>query len=384
MQQKQAIACIKDDRRGFISPIFVVPKADGSWRPVINLQALNTYVARSHFKMESIKTVKGLLQRGDWLVKLDLKDAYLTIPIHRAYRKYLRFRWQGHLWEFKVLPFGLSSAPFVFTKIMKPVVAVLRKLGVKLILYLDDMLVIADGKKLAETQAQLALNLLASLGFLPNLKKSVLTPTQQITFLGFNLDSNKMIISLPSQKVTALKKQARELLIQDHTSVRELSQILGSMVAAHPAVLPAPLHFRHLERAKLLYMRRGCSLDQQVPILQEMRSDLKWWANMPSSSNGRPLQIPCWDITIEADASKVGWGASCQGSSTGGPWTLEEQAHHINYLELKAAFLGLRSFCANKLSISVLLRLDNITAITFLNKMGGPHSTVLSDLASQV
>ena len=97
LQQKQAIACIKDDRRGFISPIFVVPKADGSWRPVINLKALNTYVARSHFKMESVKTVKGLLQRGDWLVKLDLKDAYLTIPIHRAYRKYLRFRWQGHL-----------------------------------------------------------------------------------------------------------------------------------------------------------------------------------------------------------------------------------------------------------------------------------------------
>ena len=54
-----------------------------------------------------------------------------------------------------------------------------------------------------------------------------------------------------------------------------------------------------------------------------------------------PLQIPCWYITIEADASKVGWGASCQGSSTGGPWTLEEQAHHIYYLELKAALLRL-------------------------------------------
>ena len=99
---------------GYISQIFLVPKSDGSWHPVVNLKSLNTWVVPHHFKMESISTVKGLLIRGDWMVKLDLKDAYLFIPIHRSHQKFLRFQrfqWDSREWQFQALPFGLSSAP---------------------------------------------------------------------------------------------------------------------------------------------------------------------------------------------------------------------------------------------------------------------------------
>ena len=61
-------------------------------------------------------------------------------------KKYLRFQWQSQTWEFKVLPFGLSSAPYT-SKLMKPVVSTLRKLGIKSILYLDDMLIMARSKE---------------------------------------------------------------------------------------------------------------------------------------------------------------------------------------------------------------------------------------------
>ena len=202
--QKEAICPVQAGDIGFMSPIFVVPKSDGSWRPVINLKSLNQYVRAPHFKMESIKLVKGLIQEGDWLTKLDLKDAYLTLPVYQAHQKYLRFQWQDQQWQFKVLPFGLNSAPYTFTKLMKPVVALLRRLGIQIILYLDDMLLMAEAESEARGDFNTAVFLLTSLGFIVNMEKSIGSPSQQIVFLGFKVDSRKMTIALPTQKLVSL------------------------------------------------------------------------------------------------------------------------------------------------------------------------------------
>ena len=371
---KKAIVVAPEDGLGFISRMFLVPKADGSWRPVINLKMFNNHVLCHHFKMESIRTVKGLVRPGDGLLKLDPKDAYLTIPIHRTDQKYLRFRWQGRTWKFQVLPFGLNSAPQTFTKLTKPIVSTLRSLGVRLILYLDDMLLMADSRQEALLHLGAALEILVALGFVINTKKSVFKPSQELEFLGFNINTLKMRISLPHQKFHSLRSLVRKILNQSQTSTRLLARLLGMMVAAHPAILPAPLHFRNLEREKLLAVKRDPSYESMITITPRMMSDLRWWIETAHSHNGRPLQILKWDITIESDASLRGWGASCNGSDTGGPWTKEEQTHHINYLELLAAFLAMKSFLPSQGPMSVLLRMDNVTAIAFINRMGGTHS----------
>ena len=101
-------------RRGFYSVLFLVSKKDGGQRPVINLIALNQFVQAQHFKMEGVHTLKEILKPGDWLAKVNLKDALFTIPIHVAHRKYLRFTFQEKVYEFNCLPFSLSSAPWVF------------------------------------------------------------------------------------------------------------------------------------------------------------------------------------------------------------------------------------------------------------------------------
>ena len=79
------------------------------------------------FQVESIQLAKSLVQEKDFMITIDLKDAYFMIPIHHADRKFLRFEWDGNLLEFQVLPFGLTTAPRVFTKVMKPVIAHLRQ-----------------------------------------------------------------------------------------------------------------------------------------------------------------------------------------------------------------------------------------------------------------
>ena len=100
------------------------------------------------------------------MIKLDLKDAYLSVPLYYHHRKFVAFRWRGWLRRFASLPFGLSSAPFIFTKLMKPIVATLRKLGIRLILHLDDMLVMAAAKEeLGEEAPSHSLGASDSLGF---------------------------------------------------------------------------------------------------------------------------------------------------------------------------------------------------------------------------
>ena len=113
----------------FFSRMFVVTKATGGWRPIIDLTTLNLNVDRTPFRMETSQTVLRAVRRNDWMVSIDLKDAYLQIPIHPALRRFLRFTAGGKTWQFRVLCFCLCTAPQVFTHVMAPVSGFLHQLG---------------------------------------------------------------------------------------------------------------------------------------------------------------------------------------------------------------------------------------------------------------
>ena len=87
---------------GFYSRVFVVMKASGSWRPVIDLSTLNLRVRKTPFKMEALQSVLLSVRSGDWMVSIDLKDAYLQVPVHRDSRKYLRFVALNQVFQFKL------------------------------------------------------------------------------------------------------------------------------------------------------------------------------------------------------------------------------------------------------------------------------------------
>ena len=118
--------------------MFVVLKASGSWRPIIDLSTLNNYITKTKFRMETVQSVLASVRQGDWMVSLDLKDAYFQIPIHPDSRKFLRFVTSSGTFQFKVLCFGLTTAPQVFTRVMAPVSAILHRMGIRLLRYLDD------------------------------------------------------------------------------------------------------------------------------------------------------------------------------------------------------------------------------------------------------
>ena len=120
---------------------------------------------------------------------LDLKDSYLSVPVYKDSQKFLQFLWRNKRYAFQGLFFGLNIAPRIFTKILKSVAAFLRKRGIRVILYLDDFLILGWTYQEARSHTAMAVSLWESLGFTVNLEKSCLILTQIITFLGFVIDS---------------------------------------------------------------------------------------------------------------------------------------------------------------------------------------------------
>jgi len=114
---------------------FTFPKKGGEHCPIINLKASNRFIPHVHFKVEGIQSLRELILQGDFMIKLDLKDAYSSIPIHTIHQRFLGFMWEGQSYQFTCLCFGLSSAPCTFTKVMKPLMAYLRLPGIRLVIY---------------------------------------------------------------------------------------------------------------------------------------------------------------------------------------------------------------------------------------------------------
>ena len=156
----------------FISQLFLVKKKVGGQHPVINLKAEPVCVGGA-LQMEGLHLLPDLIQQGDWMIKMDLKDAYLQVPIHEAHQCFLQFVWEGKHYKFQCLPFGLSSAPRVFTKLLKPVVALLRQIGLRLIIYLDDMLFMHVNREQLEAMAPMIVSLFKALDLMLNKIKSL-------------------------------------------------------------------------------------------------------------------------------------------------------------------------------------------------------------------
>ena len=170
---------------GYYSRLFLVWKTPGSWRPVIDLSTLNLYVDVSHFWMETIQSVLLSVHQGDGMASIDLKEAYLQVPVHLESRPFLRFVAHGQVYQFTALYFGLSTAPQVFSRVMAPVSVILHSRGIRMRRYLDDWLVQSSSCESLLQDLHVVLDLCRDLGNVINLEKSNLVSSQVVQYLGW-------------------------------------------------------------------------------------------------------------------------------------------------------------------------------------------------------
>ena len=164
------------------------------------------------------------------------------------------------------------------------------------------------------------------------------------------------------------------MLQEEFLIIRKIARLLGKFTSNFPAVRFGPLHYRSLERDKIIALKfaKG-NFDKNMKVSQARKMDILWWINNNEDSFS-PIQIPNCSFLLKTDASKSGWSAIFDKESTGGQFALDELLLHINVLELKAVLFGLKSLCSHLRQIHIKVLSDNTTAVCAINNMGSCKS----------
>lgn len=381
IQQKVVEKCSPISDSGFYSNVFPTRKKDGTARVIFNLKELNDFVKHVHFKMSTIKEVLSLLQENCFFITIDFKDAYFSVRIQSEDRKWLRFMWKNQSFQFTCLPQGLTSAPHIFTKLLKPILSHLRKLGILIVCYIDDCILLASSAQVLEQNAMYALQTFDSVGLTVNVNKSILSPTQEVEFLGIILNSVAMTASLPSRRKESIKTRGLSLL-RDKPTIHDLAAFIGLAVASEAAVNLAPLRYKYLEivRNRELTLSKG-NYNSVISLDSHAQDMIRWWIDNIDSQTKSLVSCPP-ELEIHTDACLTGWGAKVGDARTGGHWAHVE-LDHINCLELKAILLSLKSLCKRCEQTHIRLRSDNSTAIACINRCGSTKLN-LNTLTEQI
>ena len=298
MLAKGALQIARDPGPGFYSRLFLVEKATGGWRPVIDLSHLNDFVQLTPFKMETVASVLLSVREGDFLASLDLKDAYFQIPIHGSSRKLLRFMSEGTVYQFKALCFGLSTAPQVFTRVFAAVSAWAHARGIRLLRYLDDWLVLSSSEKKAKGSIRELLSVCRTLGIVINEMKSDLVPSQSAKYLGMTIDTGA------GKVFPSLARVEKFLTVAERfCSMQSPPAQLWQVVLGHLASLERLVASRSTSDALL-------AVASEVPVVPRVRPSL--------ASGGFAGGGETGSVLVDGEGSPVSGGAirdTCSGST---------------------------------------------------------------------
>ena len=374
--------------RDFESGVFTVAKGDGGYRLCTDYRELNKFAEKTKFQMEGVQEVAELIQPHDYGMLVDLKDAHLTLGLHPSHRKYCRFRCPKTKvrYQWKTVSFGTSEAPKICTKIIRPLIRILKSLGIRCIIYIDDLLLLdQDPVRLGKAMA-IAMDLLQKqVGLQLKLSKGNLYPSQEFTCLGIIWNTQQMTCHIPAKRIKALQGSARRILKMSSEGApvptRDLARFVGQVVSTSRAIRPAKRRLLFVQHALSKAVRKG-GWNGKCAISLEARKALQWWlTDAPWKANGneivpavRPIQI-----TLRTDAAthNAGYGkvmtlGSKEFKTRGYLTEVEQREVYINQYE----FMGFENTLWSLLpeavpdrtkwpKVHVSVELDNVTSIKY-------------------
>ena len=378
--QKQAIEEVYEtESRGFYSRLFLRPKASGGWRPIIDLKPLNPFIMGSKIKQETQAQIRSALSPNQWTFSIDLTDAFFHVPIHRDSRRYLRFQYKGRVFQYRALPFGLKTAPWIFTAVMAQIQSMPETRDIKIHLYLDDWIVPVSSFTQGVTQASVLLQLCRTLGLMINLEKSDLIPSQVFVHLGVHYNLLTYRAQMSQDNIEELRLWGHKFLSGPPPSARTWLGVIGFLYSQVRLTEYGRLRIRQIQWAlKEQWVPASGKLDQRVPVTTEAREAMSWWLTRDNIDRGSPIRPQEASVLLQTDASMVGWGGHSGELSFHGTWDLQESQLHINVLEMRAVFNSLKKLDPPPQSV-VMVATDNTTVMAHIIKQGGTKSLMMHE-----
>ncbi len=314
--QKAAIEAVPRRELGdhAFSPIVFVPKrTSAEWRPCLDAREQNAQQKTEHFSQDGIMDIFPLLRESMYAVSVDMADAYLQVPMHRADRRFLAFwgRRQGR-WEefrFRVMPFGIRHASRLLAKLLRPLQGRLHSEGIICLFYQDDWIFLGMDPEVLAAQLAFVLEWCHKLNIRFQWRKCSLEPSTTFEWLGILFDTVTMTVSLSEARLTKFIAQLEWLIPLEEVSAHQLASIIGTIESCATVSLVAFLNRRHLMRLKHKALRAG-GWSGCAAVTVEARGELQYWHDEARSGKlTRHITMFSPQMVIEMDAGPRAWGA---------------------------------------------------------------------------
>ena len=364
-----------------ISPIGIIPKPHqpGKFRLIVDLSApmggsVNDGIVADmcSVKYANVDSAIDLLKqtgKGALMAKLDLKSAYRMVPVHELDRPLLGIQWKGSIYTDTALPFGLRSAPLIFTAVADGLTWAMWCCGVeKVIHYLDDFFFCGPvGSSACHAYLHIAIELCSLLGF-PVASNKVEGPVTTITFLGLELDSVNQQVRLPQEKLRRIKTLIHQWLNHRTVSKRQLQRLLGHLHHAAAVVKPGRSFTFHLIEA----LKRLNRPSHKTRLGLEARADIAWWDLFLDKWNGVAFfKCSTRVVRIVSDASGT-WGCAAINKGSGQwlqiQWPRAWRNINIAVKELLPVVLATAVWGSHWNNATIMFSIDNQAAVSALSR----------------
>ena len=375
-----------------VNPLSFSVQSSGKKRLILDLRHINLHVYKQKFKCEGLHTIKSAFAKDYFVFSFDLKSGYHHVDIFPDHRKYLAFSWDfvgGHTryFQFTVLPFGLSSAPYIFTKLLKPLETHWRAQGIPIAIFFDDGVGAGSSLEAANFNSFLVRSDLSRCGFEINHGKSNWEPMNKFSWIGYNIDTHRGFIFANDSRIEKLCSDLNDLCakleLSSFVHVKEIASVVGqiiSMTASCGNVSQIMTRYLHL----IINSRR--SWNSAVFVHDQGKEELYFWKDNLRALNG----VSFWPVpfvpskVLFSDASSTGCGAFIQDSSLvcHRNWSAEESQKSSTWRELFAIKFALEAFGAHLAGQRVRCNTDNQNVVRIIQV--GSMVKELQDIALNV
>ncbi|VDI15676.1 Hypothetical predicted protein [Mytilus galloprovincialis] len=222
-----------------VNPLTVAVQSNNKKRLILDLREINRHLWKQSVKFEDMRIAKHYINAHSYIFKYDVHSAYHHVDIFPPHTKYLGFAWEldgvKNIFKFLVLPFGLSTACYIFTKLTRPLIKKWRGEGKQIIMYLDDGLDVHDDKELCTQMSIQVKKDIISSGFVPKAEKSMWTPTKNLTFLGTHIDTDKGIFTIPDNRIDKIMSTISDIDLCLSKSGKVFVRKVASLELMHKA-----------------------------------------------------------------------------------------------------------------------------------------------------